>query len=171
MSKFFNKLVFFALFMLLSACNQSQLILKQAHTYEHLKQYQKAADTYKTYIHSNPSNSSAYASLGHCEYHLNEYDKAIEHLTLAIKFDAGNAYAFDLRGLCKYKQKLYKEALIDYKTSVKLQPNNILAYRDMADCARHLKNPVLANQYDSQADKLDKSAPKHKVIIKKQIGV
>jgi tetratricopeptide (TPR) repeat protein len=97
--------------------------------YEELKEFDKAADAYKTYIEKNPGNpSDAYYRLGLCQIELNQLDLASASLEKAVEISAQDTQIMSKLADLYHKTGQYDKAAETYQNLTKLNPDDAKYY-------------------------------------------
>lgn len=97
--------------------------LKLAHLLNDSKFYQKAIETYKSYLTAKPNSPDVIVDMGVCYFELKEYDTAISTMKKALDIDPKHQIALFNIGIVNFSADRPNEAKEWWKKAVDIDPN------------------------------------------------
>jgi len=112
----------------------------RGHTYNLLKEFDKAIPDLIESIKLNPDLAEAYNDLGWAYNGKKDWQKALPECTKAIELNNEMALAYNNRGWAYHELNDFNKALIDLDKAIELMPGLSVAYLNRAITYYYLKN-------------------------------
>ena len=99
-------------------------LVAEAQNYFAAKQYDKAADDYRTILQRDPNNALALGNLAAIELEQGNLDSAETHIKAALAQTPDDSYDLSILGYLKFRQEKFDDALDALSRAAKLDPQN-----------------------------------------------